>query len=105
MYLYFRLSVTIETRQLYAVGTGLGLIGSLVAVASLILAGSVAIAALALPTPFTFAIVLVNVFRREDFDRDHSLGYRIVNVCGAVFTVVLGLFVLAVGVWSFGVFG
>lgn len=97
--------MTVATREFYAVGAGLGLVGSLVAVASLTLAGSVATAALTLVTSFTFAIVLRNVFRREDFDRDHSLGYRVANFCGGVFVVGLGLFVLAVGIWSFGVFG
>ncbi|MDF9746518.1 hypothetical protein [Natrinema salsiterrestre] len=93
-----------DTRQLYVVGFGLGLIGSLVTVVSLALAEFVTSAVIGLGTMFTLALGLVNTFTREDFDRDHSLTYRVVNWGGAVIVVALGLLMLTVGIVSFRTF-
>ncbi|MBZ6496318.1 hypothetical protein [Natrinema longum] len=93
-----------DARQLYVVGLGLGLIGSLVTVVSLVLAGFVTTAVIGLGTTFTFAVGLDNVFTREDFDREHSLIYRVVNCGGAVIVVALGLLMLTVGIVSFRTF-
>jgi hypothetical protein len=94
-----------DTRHVYAVGCGLGLVGSVLVVVGLALAGLPAIGAIALGSTFVFALTLVNVFRREDFDRDHSPAYRLGNLGGAVLTVVLGLVTLAAGVFSVVTFG
>ena len=94
----------IGTREVYAVGCGLGLVGSLVLVASQVLAGAVAYGVLTLGATFTFVVVLGNVYRREDFDRDHSLTYRVLNFGGALVVVALGLLMLAAGVAFFGAF-
>lgn len=94
-----------KCRHVYAMGIGLGLVGSLAAVAGMVLAGAVTIGVLGLGATVTFAICLVNVFRREDFDRDHSLAYRAANWGGALFVVGLGLLLLGVGVVSLATFG
>jgi hypothetical protein len=94
-----------NTRQVYAVGLGLGLLGSLVTAASQVLAGYVAIGVLTFGAAVALFLGLVNVFEREDFDREHSLPYRVANFGGAVFVVALGLLLLGVGVWSLGTFG
>jgi len=96
--------VTIGTREVYAVGCVLGLVGSLVLVASQVLAGAVAYGGLTLGATFTFVVILGNVYRREDFDRDHSLLYRLLNFGGALVVVVLGLVLLAAGVAFFSAF-
>jgi len=96
--------VRIDTREVYAVGCVLGLVGSLVLVAGMVLAGSVATGVIALGSTATFTIVLGNVFRREDFDRDHSLTYRLLNLGGALVVAALGLLLLAVGIAFFGAF-
>jgi hypothetical protein len=93
-----------DTRQLYVAGLGLGLIGSLVTVVSLVLAEFVTNAVIGLGTTFTFALGLKNVFTREDFDREHSLIYRVVNCGGAVIVVALGLLMLTIGIVSFRTF-
>ena len=97
--------MTIGARELYAVGCVLGFVGSLVLVAGQVLAGAVAIGAISLGASATFAIVLGNVYRREDFDRDHSLPYRLLNFGGALVVVALGLLMLGVGIAFFGAFG
>ncbi|MGQ3414160.1 hypothetical protein ACT4ML_18180 [Natrinema sp. LN54] len=96
--------MTIDTRQLYVVGLVLGLIGSLLTVVSLVLAGFVTTAVIGLVTTFAFAVSLENVFTREDLDREHSLSYRVVNCGGAVIVVALGLLMLTVGMMSFRTF-
>jgi hypothetical protein len=96
--------VTIGTRAVYAIGCVLGLVGSLVLVAGQVLAGSVTTGVLTLGATATFAIVLGNVYRREDFDRDHSRTYRVLNLGGALFVVALGLLLLGVGIAFFGAF-
>jgi len=96
--------VTIGVREVYAVGCVLGLVGSLVLVAGQVLAGAVAYGVLTLGATFTFAIVLRNVYGREDFDRNHSLTYRTLNLGGALFVVALGLLMLGVGIAFFGAF-
>jgi hypothetical protein len=96
--------VTIGVREVYAVGCVLGLAGSLVLVAGQVLAGAVAYGVLTLGATFTFAIVLRNVYSREDFDRNHSLFYRTLNLGGALFVVALGLLMLGVGIAFFGAF-
>jgi uncharacterized membrane protein len=96
--------VKIGTREVYAVGCVLGLVGSLVLAASQVLAGAAAYGALTLGSTFVFVIVLGNVYRREDFDRDHSRVYRALNFGGALVVVALGLLMLAAGVAFFGAF-
>lgn len=93
-----------DVRHCYAAGCVLGFVGSLAAVAGMVLAGSVAIAVIALGTPVVFVLALRNVFTNERFDRDHSLVYRVVNWGGALFVVALGLLMLAVGVVSLSAF-
>ncbi|WP_238717345.1 hypothetical protein [Natronorubrum halophilum] len=90
--------------QLYAVGYGLALLGSLVVVASLVLAGLVAYTILVLPATFVLVNGLVSIHTREDLDRKHSLAYRVGNWGGAVITVALGFLMLAVGIVSFNTF-
>ena len=94
----------IGTREVYAIGCVLGLVGSLVLVVSQVLAGAVAYGVLTLGATVTFLIVLGNVYRREDFDRDHSRVYRALNLGGALFVVALGLLLLGVGIAFFGAF-
>lgn len=94
-----------DPRTLYLVGFGLGLVGSLVTVASLVLAGLVANGVLALGATVTFVIGLVSAYRREPFDLTPTLAYRVGNWGSAVFVVGLGLLMLAVGVVSLGTFG
>jgi len=96
--------VTIGTRELYAIGCVLGLVGSLVLLAGQVVAGAPAIGVVTLGAAVTFAVVLGNVYRREDFDRDHSSLYRALNLGGALFVVALGLLLLGVGVAFFGAF-
>ena len=93
-----------DVRHCYAAGVSLALVGSLVVVAGMALAGSTPTAVVALGAVAALVFALRNVFRREDFDRDHSLGYRLANWGGALFSLALGLSVLAVGVVSFGFF-
>ncbi|MFA9501245.1 hypothetical protein NP511_03230 [Natrinema thermotolerans] len=93
-----------DTQQLYVVGLVLGLIGSLVTVVSLVLAGFVTTAVIGIGATFAFAVSLENIFSRTDFDREHSLSYRIVNWGGAVIVVALGLLMLTVGLVSFRTF-
>ncbi|WP_455448882.1 hypothetical protein [Natrinema thermotolerans] len=93
-----------DARQLYVVGLVLGLIGSLVTVVSLVVAGFMTTAVIGLGATFTFAVSLENVFTRTDFDREHSLIYRIVNWGGTVIVVALGLLMLTVGLVSFRTF-
>jgi hypothetical protein len=96
--------VRIGTREVYAVGCVLGFVGSLVLVVGQVLAGAVATGVISLGATVTFAIVLGNVLRREDFDRDHALPYRVLNFGGALVVVALGLLLLGVGVAFFGAF-
>lgn len=96
--------MTIGTREGYALGCVLGLVGSLVLVAGLVLAGATPYGVITLGATVTFAVVLGNVYRREDFDRDHSRVYRALNLGGALFVVALGLLLLGVGVAFFGAF-
>jgi len=96
--------VAIGTREICALGCVLGLVGSLVLVAGQVLAGTAAFGVVTLGATVTFAVVLGNVYRREDFDRDHSPVYRALNLGGALFVVVLGLLLLGVGVAFFGAF-
>jgi len=96
--------VKIGTREVYAIGCVLGFVGSLVLVVSQILAGAVAYGVLTLGGTVTFVIVLGNVYRREDFDRGHSLLYRVVNFGGALVVVALGLLMLGAGIAFFGAF-
>ncbi|WP_440763488.1 hypothetical protein [Natronorubrum sp. DTA7] len=91
-------------RQLYAVGYGLALLGSLAIVASLVLAGLVAYSVLVLSTTLVLLNGLFSVFRGEDSNREHSLTYRIGNWVGAVIVVALGLLMIAVGIASFNTF-
>lgn len=93
-----------ESRQLYAVGYGLALLGSLATVASLVLAGLVANSILVLLATFVFVNGLATVFAREDVDREHTLTYRIGNWVGAVIAVAVGLLMIAVGIVSFNTF-
>lgn len=72
--------------------------------ASLVLAGLVVNNVLVLLSTFTFVLSLVRVFTREDFDREHSLAYRIGNWGGAVIAVAIGLLMIAVGIVSFNTF-
>ncbi|WP_135364131.1 hypothetical protein [Halosimplex halophilum] len=97
--------MTTGVRTVYAVGFGLGLAGSVAAAAGLALAGSPATGGIALGATFVFVLGLADVFDREDFDRDHSLAYRLGNWGGAVLAVALGLVMLAVGVASVVAFG
>jgi hypothetical protein len=92
-------------RAVYAVGCVLGFVGSLVLVAGQVLAGAAATGVVPFGATVTFVIVLGNVLRREDFDRDHSLGYRLLNFGGALVVVALGFLVLGLGVAFFGTFG
>jgi hypothetical protein len=94
-----------DTRTVYAGGAGLGLVGSLVTVAGIVRAGSPGTAAVAGGSTVTFALVLGNVSRREDFDRDHALGYRLANLGGALVVVALGLVMLAMGIVTVTAFG
>jgi|GEM_PF-612577 len=102
-----RVTVGSTARQLYALGCGLGVLGSLVTAASVTLADGVAssVGISAGGATFVFVLCLRNTFDREDFDRDHSLGYRVGNLVGAVFVVVLGLSMLAIGVFTIGMVG
>jgi hypothetical protein len=93
-----------DVRHCYAAGISLALVGSLVVVAGMVLAGSAATGGIALGAVVALVFALRNVSRREDFDRDHSLGYRLANWGGALFSLALGLFALAVGVLSFDFF-
>ncbi|WP_123533594.1 hypothetical protein [Halosimplex salinum] len=95
----------VAAKQVYAVGFGLGLIGSLAVVAGLVLGGSAAFGVGALGATFTFALGLVRLSDREDFDRAHSLAYRVANLGGAVFVVALGLLMLAIGITTLVAFG
>lgn len=89
-----------ESRQLYLVGYGLGLVGSLAAVAAVVLAGAVSYAVIMLGATVTFVLGIYDGLTREDFDRDHSLAYRVGNLGGAILVVGLGLLMLAVGIVS-----
>ena len=83
------------------------MLGSLVTVAGAVLAdgvaSSVGISALSATVVFVFG--LKNTFDREDFDREHSLGYRVGNLAGAVFVVVLGLLMVAIGFFAIEMVG
>lgn len=94
-----------ESRHLYLVGYGLGLVGSLAAVAAVVLAGAVAIGVIMLGATVTFVLGIVDGVTREDLDRERSLVYRVGNWGGAVLVVGLGILLLAVGVVSLGTFG
>ncbi|WP_436909335.1 hypothetical protein [Halosimplex marinum] len=97
--------MTTGVRHVYAVGIGLGLVGSVAAAAGLALAGSPATGGVALASTIGLVLGFVTLFNREDFDRDHALAYRLGNWGGAVLTVALGLVMLAVGVASILAFG
>ncbi|APW99218.1 hypothetical protein CHINAEXTREME_16205 [Halobiforma lacisalsi AJ5] len=92
-----------EAWKLYAVGLGLGLVGTLVTVVSLVLSGFVAGSVIVLGAAFTFAVSLTNV-SRADSNRDHLLIYRIGNWVGAVIVIASGLLMLIVGILSFRTF-
>jgi len=91
--------VSSVARQLYALGCGLGLLGSLATAASIALSkgagGSTVLSACGAAVGFVFG--LRNTFERDDFGRDHSLAYRVGNLAGAVFVVALGLLMVALG--------
>ncbi|WP_254763890.1 hypothetical protein [Natrinema marinum] len=89
--------------KLYVVGLGLGLVGTLVTVVSLVLAGFVTSSVIGLGAAFTFAVSLTNV-SRADSDRDHLLLYRVGNWAGAVIVIAIGLLMLTVGIVSFRTF-
>ncbi|WP_372479312.1 hypothetical protein ACAH01_11845 [Halomicrobium sp. HM KBTZ05] len=89
------------TRQLYRLGCGLGVVGSLVIVANLVVAGYWTFVPIALGAGAACAFALRNAHERDDFDRDHSVVYRSVNLAGAVITVGAGLVMLAVGFLSY----
>ena len=94
----------VSARQLYAVGFGLAILGGLGAAAGLALAGSPgSVLVLVAVLPLVFG--LASTVRQEPVDWDHSLAYRVGNVCGALVAVALGLVMLAVGVVSLGLFG
>jgi hypothetical protein len=89
------------TRQLYLVGCGLGVVGGLVVLVSLVAAGHWSFAPVALGAGFACALALKNTFERDDFDRDHSVLYQSVNFAGAVIAVGAGLVMLAAGFFSY----
>jgi len=87
----------VSARQLYAVGFGLGILGTLGAAAGLALAGSPgSVLVLVAVLPLVFG--LASTVRQDPVDWDHSLAYRVGNVCGALVAVALGLVMLAVGI-------
>jgi hypothetical protein len=93
----------VTTRRLYVLGSGLVLLGSLVVLASLV-AGGMWASGLSIGGfggVFAAVLGLKNTFERADFERDHSLAYRVANLAGAVFSIGLGLVVLAVGILSY----
>ncbi|WP_440988406.1 hypothetical protein [Haloarchaeobius baliensis] len=94
-----------EPRQCHVVGLVLCLVGGLVTVASLALAGAFGIAVLALAATGSFALALSNVSDREPFDIEPTLSYRVATWGGAVLSLALGLLMLGVGIYSFVTFG
>jgi len=89
------------TRRLYCLGCGLGVVGSLAIVANLVAAGYWTGAPIALGAGVACILAFRNAYRRDDFERDHSIVYRSVNFAGAVITVGAGLVMLAVGLLSY----
>lgn len=97
--------VATTPRQVYIVGFGLGLIGSLATAISLLLAGSLSIGILSLGTTLTFVLVLGNISKKKEFDMAHSLAYRVGNWGCALIALALGLLMLVVGIMAHSTFG
>ncbi|MDG5777122.1 hypothetical protein VB773_12605 [Haloarculaceae archaeon H-GB2-1] len=97
--------MTPNCRRLHAFGIGLGLLGSLLVVASMVLVGGWVVAVLGLGSTVTLVFCLRNVFEREDFERDHSLANRLANWTGATVAFTSGLVVLAAGIVAVVTFG
>lgn len=90
-----------EPRHGHVVGLVLCLVGGLATVASLALAGAFGTAVLALAATGSVALALSNVPDREPFDVAPTLAHRVATWGGAIFALVLGVFVLVLGVASF----
>ncbi|MFC7075057.1 hypothetical protein [Haloarcula halophila] len=92
-----------KPRHLYAAGSAIGIVGSLVLAAGTVLAGDIGMNIVWSPVAvmFVFVICLVTALRQEDVEYDRTLAYRAGNWIGAVLVVGLGLVILVVGVWFF----
>lgn len=84
-------------RQLYVVGFGLALIGSLAAAAGQVLAGTTATAVVTLGGSVACVIGLRNALARAEFEMEPSLTYRVLNWAGATLAFAFGLLMGGVG--------
>ncbi|ACV47940.1 MULTISPECIES: hypothetical protein [Halomicrobium] len=87
------------TRQLYLLGGGLALLGSLTILANLVIAGmwDNFLVINALVVVFVCVVGLRKIYEREDFERDHALPYRVLNLGIAIGTVIMGIVMLGIG--------